>query len=275
MATRSVQIPSTAADFENVIRRVVTERGGDSSRLYTQMSSIVNNLFERHPFSFALTDANVNHVLSEYLTMSRAFPYIQAAANSAVALNHVFRAEPVPLDVEATAVVGSFLVWDEFGGHQTLTERGESALSDILETRRFHSNILQSDLAELLGAELSPGNSQATLGYLGALSRGLSSSNPLERVANMAAFEMHAGQMIGALWRSLAAIFGEAALEKEYFILHAGGENPAEAYHIAMSLRLIDRAGAGANRSAELLDLFTEAYRLSFSWCGAVAMTSI
>jgi hypothetical protein len=238
------------------------------NQLSSEMAAIIERKFTPHPFSHGISRDNVEGVLREYLTMSAAFPYLQAGAHHRLISDHLARGEDIPESTELTGVVGSFLFWDELGGHAAVMEGGIAALPRILETERAHANMLRKDIEALLGKKLRQGYSRATRNYLSALEAGLGSPDPVERVAFMVAFEQHAGTMIEALWRSINAIF-QPTDDLIYFETHVGGDDPAEAYHIAMTTRMIERI-VDSSETARFLESFYEAYRLNIDWCASI-----
>jgi hypothetical protein len=236
--------------------------------LSTQITSTIGRDFTPHPFSHGISGQNVESVLREYLTMSAAFPYIQAGAHHRLISDHLARGEDIAEATELTAAVGFFLCWDEVGGHQTVMEGGRAALPRILETERSHVNMLRGDIKTLLGKELRQGHSRFTRTYLAALEVGLGSPDPVQRVAFMVAFEQHAGTMIEALWRTLTDLF-QSKERLIYFETHVGGDDPGEAYHVAMTSRMIERV-VDEGEKKRFLEEFREAYALNFNWCSAI-----
>src|SRR5690606_5996053 len=124
-------------------------------------------------------------------------------------------------EMEQTFVVGAFLSFDETGGLYGLRTQGISYLPRILETRNFHASLLKADAERILGDKILPEYDVATRVYLKGLMSDLGAFDAVHRCAAMVAFEMHAAQMIDALWGSLASVYPE--IDKEsltYFRLH-------------------------------------------------------
>lgn len=242
--------------------------GYATSRLFEKMSFIVESKYSPHPFSLGLTLKNIETVLRHYLTMSTAFPYIQAGVHHQLIADRLRHGEEVGEKLELTAAVASFLIWDEFGGHAKILSGGSAALPDVLDTQAFHANLFKNDVRRLLGKDIKPSFCRSTLTYLAALEAGLASFDAVERVAHMVAFERHAGVMIETLWNSLRSIYNEKE-HLAYFETHVGGDDPAEPYHVAMTARMIDRV-VEESEINHFLEAFDEAYGLSFNWCDTI-----
>jgi hypothetical protein len=224
-----------------------------------------------HPFATNVNNDNIETVLSHYLGMSVAFPYLQAGAIGRV-FERVLRSnEDVDVAIEATSAVASFLVWDEFGGHAKILADGVRALPSILETRSFHANLLRGDIRHLFGKELKPSFAEPTGTYLQALYDGLASDDVLDRAAHMVAFERHAGIMIDALWSSLGHAKSVPPESLSYFYTHVGGDDPAEAYHIEMTGKMLSKVVCAAEW-AGFLRSFELAYKLNFEWCRDITL---
>src|SRR5262245_53111200 len=100
--------------------------------------------FGPHPFVATLTMAQLEAMLPDYLAMSQAFPYLQAAAQRDGIFETIANNGDVTDAFELTSVVGNFLCWDETGGHGVILEEGNSGLPRILATKKqFHSNLLR------------------------------------------------------------------------------------------------------------------------------------
>jgi hypothetical protein len=239
----------------------------DTAALLEGLPQAAREVFGPHPFQGPLRRDLLQSLLPEYLAMSQAFPYLQAASQrdgifEAMALNH-----DLPEDFELTSVVGNFLCWDETGGHQVVLGKGNAGLPEILETgRNFHSNLLRQDASRILGRTVRPNYGPATRRYLQTLYRGLASPDPVRRSAQMFAFETHAAEMIRALWGSVAEATGLPREELNYFRVHVGGDDPAEAYHGEMTQRMVDRVVPPQAR-ARFVDEYLTAYGLNVGWC--------
>ncbi|MGY3622214.1 GFA family protein [Bradyrhizobium sp. USDA 10063] len=225
-----------------------------------------HGLFGAHPFAAELSKDQVGSLLPEFFAMSQAFPHLQAGSQKDLIFDAIHRNRELPRDVELTSVVANFICWDETGGHRQVLHGGNAALPNILDTENFHSKLFRKDASRLLGRVIQPNYSASTCRYLRALYRGLSSTDAVVRCAYMVAFELHAADMIQALWTTLAKAFDVQLDDLEYFRVHVGGEDPAEKYHGEMTSRLIEElvpAGSGMR----FLDEFNGAYRLSLEWC--------
>ena len=233
------------------------------------LESVVDSEFGAHPFTFISEDADYHKILSNFLAMSQAFPYLQAGSQQALIFHHMNTNTDIPEHVELTSVVGNFLCWDETGGFYLTLASGLKGLPRLLETRRFHSNLLKKDLHYIFQQPIQPDYSSLTQSYLTELYRGLSTLCPIERVAYMVGFETHANRMISALWDSLVKKYLLEKNKLAYFHTHVGGDDPAEAYHVEMTNKLINKIV-----SPDKIDLFTslfiKAYRANHEWCKAL-----
>ncbi len=233
------------------------------------LDEIIDQNFPVHPFSQGITSQNSETLMAEFLTMSKLFPYIQAGAHTKLIEQHVLRNEDIPFSTEVTSVVSSFLVWDEFGGHARILRKGQAGLPEILRTKSFHANLLQNDLSKIFNKQVSPSYSSVTKEYLNSLNEGLSSLNTVERVAHMVAFERHANKMIESLWSSLQDLYQVEKDSLIYFKAHVGGDDPAEAYHVAMTSNMIDHL-ISKSETQEFMTAFSKAYALNYNWCNAI-----
>lgn len=234
-----------------------------------QLGELAGKRCVQHPFE--RVQADLGEVLGRYATMSQQFPYKQAGAFGRLSEYYGLRAEPIPRDVDLTFAVGSFLVWDEVGGNYRLLHGGLARLPEILDTRGFHASLFLSDAEMLLGRAISPLVDPKTILYMERLEADLGSVDRVTRVATMVAFELHAERMIEALWGSVVRAF--PGVEKDsllYFQAHVGGDDPAEAYHVAMTNRLIALTVLESERDA-FLEAFLAAYDRNIAWCSAVA----
>ncbi len=234
-----------------------------------ELMEIVASHFEIHPFATGLTKENAKHVMRCYLAMSEAFPYIQAGAHRDLLMDAIRRNVPMEPKMEKTFVVGSFLTWDETGGQYLLKTEGISALPKILDTRNFHSRILKKDLATIFKEKIEPNYCTHTHCYLTALGRKLGVYNHTERCAMMVAFELHAGQMIEALWHSLSTELELNKEDLEYFKIHVGGDDPGEAYHIEMVKNLMQSIVDEEHKS-QFFTYFKRCYHMNIEWCKAI-----
>jgi hypothetical protein len=235
-----------------------------------QMECIISDIGD-HPFLNNVTKDNVENILGEYETMSQMFPYIQAKAIGEAALNCIKNHLTISSNVEKTSAVGAFLVSDEMGVYHIANTLGNEGLPTILNTsENFHFNMLKDDVSNRLGFVIEPGYSHFTTKYMDNLLRLLSSSDDVKRVATMVAFEAHAENMIESLWDGLMKLYPE--LDKEtlnYFRVHVGGDDPAEAYHVAMTNQLITEVVPFGEEKL-FLDNFEEAYQVNYNWCDEI-----
>ena len=227
--------------------------------------------YEIHPFTTDIKKDNLEQVLRSYFAMSQAFPYLQAGAYKDLILRCIHNNTGVPENVETSFVVGAFLSFDETGGNYLLRIKGFQALPEILETKvHFHASLLKKDIKSLVGRELSPDYSTPTREYLLSLLKELGSPDPTIRCAAMVAFEMHAGQMIEALWNKLQKIHPEKDKESlEYCRVHVGGDDPQEEYHKMLTQKMVSRLVAPQERE-KFLRSFCENYSLNFNWCSEI-----
>lgn len=239
-----------------------------------EISSIINAHFSEHPFINIPTMANYKNILENYFAMSQAFPYLQAGSQKDLFLHYMNSNQDVPEHIELTSVVGNFLCWDETGALYPTIALGLKALPHILETRRFHSNLLRKDCEFLFNEPIAPQYSAVTKSYLNDLYDGLSSLCQIKRVATMVSFENHANKMISALWDSLIAKFKVKDKALTYFMMHVGGDDPAEAYHVEMTQKLIERT-IPEEKLEQFYETFKSSYALHHQWCESVVKSSI
>ncbi|MDE0005671.1 MAG: hypothetical protein OXQ29_23525 [Rhodospirillaceae bacterium] len=167
--------------------------------------------------------------------------------------------------VELTTVVGSFLCWDETGGHGQVLNHGNAGLPFALETEQhFHGNLLRRDLHRIFGRPIAPDFS-ITGPYLKSLQHYIGSPDDIWRCASMVSFERHAELVITALWQRLAALFDVDKDSLEYFTTHVGGDDAAEDYHVQMTERLIDRIVTGEEVD-RFLGAFDTCFTLHLDW---------
>ena len=233
----------------------------------TELERIVAIRFGEHPFRHGVDHRNAQILLRHYLAMSQAFPYLQSGSQGPLILDLIKQNRGVTPDIELTTVVGNFLAADETGVNYVLKRYGIEGLPKILDTDEyFHSNLLRADLRIVFGAELAPCFDEPTATYLRRLYEDLADRDPVRRCAAMVAFEAHAEAMIEALWDGLAELYGLDKDRLDYFRVHVGGDDPAEAYHVATTAAMIRRI-VPDHRSQEFLDAFEQCYSLNFDWC--------
>lgn len=235
--------------------------------------TILHTEFPSHPFSSIPNQSDYRTLLSNYLAMSQAFPYLQAGSQGDIFFRFMENNQDIPEQVELTTIVGNFLSWDETGGLNLTLASGLKALPRLLETKRFHANMLKQDCITLLGSPVAPDYSSVTRSYLRSLYNGLASECPITRVAMMVSFEAHAHNMIDALWDSLADRFSVPKNKLSYFAVHVGGEDPAEPYHVEMTQLLIEKM-VPEHEESTFREKLIDSYRLHAQWCTDVVALS-
>jgi hypothetical protein len=242
----------------------------ETNNIYEQLVTIANQEFGSHPFTRVINKAQLESILPEHFAISLAFRYLQAAAQKDVIFDAIHENRNVSEEMEMMNAVANFLTWDESGGNTVLLSYGKAGLPSILDTHRwFHSNILRADAIKILGHPISPHFSVATRQYLVTLYQGLASADAIQRCAYMVAFELHAAILIDSLWKATSAITNLPRQELRYFDLHVGGNDPAEKYHVEMTMHLIDRV-VPSRKHALFLWEFRNAFQLNFNWCNAL-----
>lgn len=248
------------------------ERVIDSGNVTDLIRHTIAERFGKHPFLERVSEGNLKNVLGEYLAMSISFPFIQAGAAHANYRASLWTTGDTSRNLEVTSAIGAFLTWDEFGGHALVLEHGMNGLLALNDTQRiFHSNLLRGDIRTILGEDLVPRFSPATVAYLDDLLAGLSDSKGHRNVAQMVAFEFHANEMIEALWLAINRITGiERDSRLKYFYTHVGGESPAEAVHVAMTQNMIAELVA-PGEMPPFIEECAAAYALNAGWCAAIS----
>ncbi len=239
------------------------------------MSGQISERFPDHPFGSGVNKDNFETVIADYLAMSIAFPFIQAGA-----IHQTYKAAlrargDTDKNAEITGAVGAYLVWDEVGGHKLTLEKGNLGLLQLPATRRnYHAHWLRQDIRTILGRDVPPHRSAATIRYLDALLDGLSDARRNRNVAYMIGFECHAQAMISALWGAVRSSFDLPADERlVYFWGHVGGDEPAEGVHVEMTRMMVAEL-VPPDRREEFIGLCLEAYALNFHWCEAITANS-
>jgi hypothetical protein len=232
------------------------------------LASRAERLVPTHPFR-GLSAGAVARASSDYFTMSAMFPYIQSAATARCTSLALELGTPIPPDLAATFPVAAFLVSDELGIHFKVMTKGNAALPSILDAEDFHSELLRRDFLKLFGAPVDPTPSPTTVVYLKALMEGLSCPDAVRRSAMMASFEVHANRMIEALWASIADAYAVDKNDLAYFRVHVGGDDPAEAYHVAMTAKMLSKTVTPESRKRFFKE-FDAAYLLHADWCAAI-----
>lgn len=241
-----------------------------------ELSRRISERFQDHPFRHGVNKDNFEAVSADYLAMSIAFPFVQAGAIHATYKAALCADGDVLKNAEITGAIGAYLVWDEVGGHKLTLENGNDGLLQLPATRRnYHAHWLRQDIRAILGKDVSPHRSPATIRYLDALFDGLSDARRNRNVAHMIGFECHAQAMIAALWDSVCSSFNLPHDEQlVYFWGHVGGETPAEAVHVEMTQVMVAEL-VPPDRREEFIELCLEAYALNFNWCEAITASSI
>lgn len=255
----------------------VQQIGSDqaSVAIIEELNRRIDERFGEHPFQSGINRHNFEAAIADYLAMSIAFPFIQAGA-----IHKAYEADlrdggDASKNVEITGAIGAFLVWDEMGGHKLTVERGHEGLLHLTATRNnCHSHWLRKDIHTILGKDVRPYRSAATIRYLDQLLDGLSDPRRNRNVAYMIGFECHAEKMITALWDSVCSAFDLAQDERlVYFSGHVGGDAPAEAVHVEMTRKMVAELVSPDQRD-EFIDLCLEGYALNFHWCEAIVAES-
>lgn len=242
--------------------------------IYEKLLDIVHDNFVRHPFAEITNIEQLKAVLPDFLAMSIAFRYLQAAAQKKAIFEVINNNTDVPYEIELTNAVANFLSWDESGGCELILKHGKSGLPKILDTPEwFHSNILRKDIRKILGYSVTPNFGQMTRQYLTQLYDGLSSTDAVKRCAYMVAFEAHASLMIERLGFSIVSITDRPLDDFQYFNLHIGGSDPAEKYHVQMTQLLIDRV-VHPLQQEHFQSEFQRAFLLNCEWCNKVLRQS-
>jgi hypothetical protein len=239
----------------------------------TLLATIVRERFPVHPFAGEIDSNNFESLMRNYLAMSQAFPYIQAGAHKRLAFHYMDAGLDIPKEIEISAVVGAFLVWDETGGWKITQDEGVEGLLHLLDTRSlFHSNLLKKDLTRIFGKKLQPYYAPVTRTYLKDLHDGLASLDPVTRCAFMASFETHAERMIDSLWAFVVKRTNIDKEELQYFSTHVGGDDPAEAYHVGMTTNMIANLVPPEDEERFIRE-FINAYELHIEWCESITGT--
>ncbi len=242
-----------------------------ASTLLDKINNCIASAYPQHPFNTSLVPGNIESVLAEYLAMSISFPYLQAGAIHENFRRTISADSEVTSNLEISSIVGSFLVWDEFGGHQLALKYGNEGLRHIVATKNhFHSNLLRRDLRQLLGHEIVPKWGTSTKRYLGWLFDELSHAEANRNIAAMVAFEKHAHEMIDALWTSLHVLYNVPKDDRlAYFHEHVGGDSPAEAFHVEMTQKMVAHLVPSQSHPG-FIDLVVGAYGHSLQWCNEI-----
>jgi hypothetical protein len=242
--------------------------------LLEELDRRIAELFPGHPFDRNMNGENFERAIADFLAISIAFPYIQAGAIYENYRRTARSHGDTNRNVEITSAIGSFLVWDEFGGYLLSRKHGDEGLLHLTKTGgNFHSNLLRADIEKVLGKPIEPKWSAASDEYLNALLDGLSDERDSRNVACMIAFEKHAHVVIEAVWDAINRIFGIPKDSRlKYFYEHVGGDAPAEEFHIEMVQRMIGDLVPEQGREEFLAACIAE-YAASIRWCEAIVAT--
>ncbi|AYQ31028.1 hypothetical protein [Runella sp. SP2] len=237
------------------------------SNIHSQIEHLINNEYNKHPFTAGIDKANVEGVLAEYLGLCLCAPYIIGGSSNELFLNCVFSGRPIDRKIEITTAVAAFLSFDETGNYNKVIAGGHEALLSLLDTSDFHSNMLRRDLKLLFGKDISPTHNSYLKYYFVQLSKGLSNIDDVQRCAALVALEVHSEIMILSLWDSVMQVFPEIERNKlEYFYLHVGGDNPAEKYHVAMTEQMINEV-VGQDNLVTFFTHFKFYYEMNTKLC--------
>ena len=222
----------------------------ESNRAYEMLIRDVSQALNLHPFKQLNSKKTIHALLPHFLGISTAFPYIQAGSQLSLILDLMKHNQDVSQAHEILAVVGNFLCWDETGGAHVLDRFGKAGLPKILQTQRwFHANMLKQDIHLITGHHVKPDFRDPTQAYLHALIQGFSDLNPVIRCAHMVAFECHAAVIIEDLWQAICRNFDVTPNTLTYFRVHVGDDQPAEAYHVAMTKQMISHIVSSSDES--------------------------
>ncbi len=241
---------------------------------YQELDHIVQTKFGSHPFSEIANTEELSRIFPDFIGLSHAFRYILAGAQASTFFEAMDANSEVPEAFERMNAVANMLLWDESGGLDLTLSKGKSALPEILNTQNMHSSLLKVDAEKILGTRVSARYSPITRSMLQGLHTGFSALDPLVRCAYLVAFEFHAGSIIEALWTSIERVSDVPCDELAYFKLHVGGDDPSEAYHIAMTQRLIESI-VDVSDQGQFTRAFTEAYQLQVEWAQALVNPAI
>jgi hypothetical protein len=234
--------------------------------LHEQLDSIIQDRFSPHPFTQIAEHDDLPLVFSRFIGLSQATPYLLGGASKDMFLKKINAKELIQPSNEITTSVLSFLAWDETGGQQTIKEHSEQALHRILESKNYHSRILVEDLKTLIGKSLVAVYEDYSVTYFHDLLNNLSNTNDIERCAAIIAFEMHAEEVIKALWSSLDRLFPHVDKHSlKYFELHVGELNPVEEYHVEMTAKMVEMM-VPLSGYEYFLNSFITSYKLNYDW---------
>lgn len=246
-----------------------------SAAIIEELSRRIDERFQDHPFRNGVNKHTFETVVADYLAMSIAFPFIQAGAIHKT-YEAALRAGGDPdKNAEIAGALGTFLVWDEMGGHKLTLEKGNEGLLQLTATgSNYHAHWLRKDIRTILGRDVPPHRSAATTRYLDELLDGLSDPRKNRNVAYMIGFECHAEKMITALWDAVCSAYDLPQDDRlVYFWGHVGGDVPAEAVHVEMTRMMVAEL-VPPERRDEFIELCLEGYALNFNWCEAITARS-
>jgi hypothetical protein len=238
-------------------------------RILLAMHEVVADVAMEPAWATRLTRDNAHRVLSNYVALSQAFPYLMAGAQGVVFRCALDSGDPGAWQsAEATFAVAAYICAEETGANYLLASGGASSLPRLLDTSTaFHANLLSADLGSILGlsSRLHAEYSDCTRRYLEELGAFLSDSDPVVRSAHMVAHEVFAGIEISSMSRAIDKALSVQSRTYDYFRIHVGNDDPAEAHHIEMTSRLVDKVVPEGGESS-FVDLFEEAYAFNIDW---------
>lgn len=239
--------------------------------IYNIFINKADKSLKSHPFKNIESQRNIINLFPHFLALSIAFPYIQAGSQQSIIQHLIDNNEDISVTYEILSVVGHFLCWDETGGAYVLECFGKSGLMKILETKKwFHANMLREDISHITGEQIKPNFAEPTKSYLNKLILGFNNLNPVIRCAHMVAFEHHANAIIDSLWHSIGKQFKVNLNKLTYFKTHVGGDQPAEAYHMAMTKKMINYIVKAVDQDL-FINTALEAIDTHLNWSGKIA----
>lgn len=236
-----------------------------SKNIEAQLTSIIDTYFSPHPFSSITKNDDLEKIFSLFIGLSQSTPYILGGASKELFFKKIRSKQAITNYDEMTTSVLSFLAWDETGGQEIIQKYGPKALQKILESKNYHSRILAQDLSNLLGKTITASYDSFSIDYLDKVILDLSQTSDISRCASIIAFEMHAENIITALWDVLGNLFPSVDKSSlNYFELHVG-ENPVEEYHVEMTTKMVTNM-VSKDQFELFLTQFKQSYQLNFNW---------
>lgn len=231
-----------------------------------ELNEIILNNFHPHPFENISRENDLKKIFSRFICLSQATPYLLSGASKETFLNKIQNGQSITSQNEITTSVLTFLAWDETGGQEVISKNGGKDIVKILNPGNYHSRVLKGDLEFLCSESLQPLYEQFTLEYFSNLINSLSNINDISRCASIIAFEMHAENVIRALWNSLDKLYPEIDKHSlRYFELHVGELNPVEEYHVQMTEKMVELIVSSSDK-ALFTKSFEKSYKLNNDW---------